>query len=56
LDELDEFAAEHLVYELDALADRDFVFRCSPNSGIESIIVRRLRLALIQSQKTARHA
>jgi hypothetical protein len=51
LDELDEFAAEQLVYELDALANRDFVFSYPPDSGIESVIVKRLRLALINHKK-----
>jgi hypothetical protein len=51
LDELDEFAAENLVYALDALAERDFVFQYPVDSGIESVVVRRLRLSLINSKK-----
>lgn len=51
LDELDEFAGENLVYALDALGNRDFVFHYPPDSGIESVVVRRLRLSLINSKK-----
>jgi len=39
------------VYALDDLADRDFVFKYSQDSGIESVAVRRLRLSLKTGNK-----
>lgn len=46
LDELDEFGGDKRVYVLDALADRDFVFKYLLDSGIDTVAVRRLRLSL----------
>lgn len=51
MDELDEFAGENCVYNLEGLADRDFVFRYPPGCGIESVVVRRLRLSLLTGGK-----
>jgi hypothetical protein len=50
-DELDEFAGDNRVYALDALADRDFVFKYAPDRGIESVAVRKLRLSLKSGKK-----
>lgn len=47
LDDLDEFAGENCVYNLEGLADRNFVFQYPPGCGIESVVVRRLRLSLL---------
>jgi hypothetical protein len=51
LDELDPSAGESRVYSLEALADRDFVFQCPPDCGIESAVVRKLRLNLLTGSK-----
>ena len=51
LDDLDEFAGDGRVYALDALANRDFVFQYPPESGIESVAMRCLRLSLITGGK-----
>ena len=51
LDELDEFAGDNRVYDLDALADRDFVFQYPVGCGIESVAVRSLRLSLTTGRK-----
>ena len=51
LDELDAFAGGGLVYRLDPLADRDFVFKYAVTSGIESVAVKRLRLSLTTGRK-----
>jgi len=51
LDELDAFAAENRVYALDGLAERDFVFEYAPDSGIESVAVRKLGLSLTTSKQ-----
>lgn len=51
MDELDEFAGENCVDNLEALADRDFVFQYPPDCGIESVVVRRLRLSLLTGGK-----
>jgi len=50
-DELDEFAGDNRVYVLDALADRDFVFKYPVDWGIESVAVRMLRLSLKTGKK-----
>lgn len=51
LDKLDEFAADDMIYNLDLLADRNFVFQYSVDSGIESVKIHRLRLNLLGSGK-----
>jgi hypothetical protein len=43
---LDEAAGDDRVYALDALASPDFVFQYPPDSGIESVVVHKLRLSL----------
>ena len=50
-DDLDEFAKDDRVYALDALADRDFVFKYPADCGIESVAVRLLRFSLITGKK-----
>ena len=50
-DDLDEFAKDDRVYALDALADRDFVFKYPADCGIESVAVRLLRFSLIAGKK-----
>jgi hypothetical protein len=50
-DELDEFAGDNRVYALDALADRDFVFKYPVDCGIEQVAVRSLRLSLKAGKK-----
>jgi hypothetical protein len=47
LDELDEFAGDNRVYRLDPLGNRQFEFKKPQDSGIQSVVVKRLRLALI---------
>lgn len=51
LDDLDDFAGGEGAYNLDSLADRDFVFTPPEGSGIESVVVRRLRLTLMSGGK-----
>jgi hypothetical protein len=51
LDELDEFGGDNRIYALDALADRDFVFKYSIDSGIEYVAVKKLRLSLKTGNK-----
>jgi hypothetical protein len=51
LDELGEFAGDDLIYDLNALADRDFVFQYPVDSGIESVAIRLLRLSLLGRSK-----
>ena len=51
LDDLGEFAEDNRVYALDALADRDFVFKYPADCGIESVAVRLLRFSLITGKK-----
>lgn len=51
VEQLDEFAAENQVYILDELANPDFVFEYAPDSAIESIIVRKLRLSILNTKK-----
>lgn len=43
---LDDAAQDDRVYVLDALATPDFVFHYPPDSGIESVVVHKLRLSL----------
>ena len=51
LDELDEFGGDKKVYALDALANRDFVFHHPIDSGIEYVVVKKLRLSLQMGNK-----
>lgn len=51
LDELDEFAGDDLIYNLNALADRDFVFKGLEDFDIEAINIRLLRLSLFGRSK-----
>ncbi|MFA5924751.1 MAG: hypothetical protein WC856_26270 [Methylococcaceae bacterium] len=51
LDELDPFAAENKVYNLDGLADKHFTFQVEASSGIERVLITRLRLNLISGKK-----
>jgi hypothetical protein len=51
LNNLDEFGGDKRVYELDALADRDFVFKYPMDCGIEEVVVKRLRLSLKTGSK-----
>ena len=46
LDDLDDFAGGEGAYNLDPLAERDFVFIPPEDSSIESVVIRRLRLSL----------
>jgi hypothetical protein len=46
IDNLDKPAKDNRVYELDGLADRDFVFRYPVGCGIEEVAVKKLRLSL----------
>ena len=46
LDNLDDFGKDKRVYELDDLANRDFIFKYPINSGIEEVSIKRLRLNL----------
>ncbi len=50
-DDLDESAEDSRVYALDALANRDFVFKYPPDCGIESVAVHTLRLSLKAGKK-----
>ncbi|HUX90821.1 MAG TPA: hypothetical protein VMV48_09050 [Gallionellaceae bacterium] len=50
-DDLDEFAEDSRVYVLDALANRDFVFKYPADCGIESVTVHTLRLSLKTGKK-----
>lgn len=43
---LDDAAQDDRVYALDALATPDFVFHYPPDSGIDSVVVHKLRLSL----------
>jgi hypothetical protein len=43
---LNEAAQDNRVYALDALSNPDFVFHYPPDSGIESVVVHKLRLSL----------
>ncbi|QPJ64811.1 MAG: hypothetical protein G3M78_05175 [Candidatus Nitrohelix vancouverensis] len=44
--QLDEFGGDKRVYDLDKLAKRDFIFKFSPDSGIEEVAIKKLRLSL----------
>jgi hypothetical protein len=48
---LDAYAGGGLVYKLDSLADREFVFKYEATSRIESVAVRHLRLSLTTGSK-----
>jgi hypothetical protein len=50
-DDLDELADNNRVYALDGLANRHFVFKYLPESGIESVVVDMLRLSLKSGKK-----
>jgi hypothetical protein len=50
-DNLDESAEENRVYALDALANRDFVFKYPADCGIELVEVHMLRLSLKSGKK-----
>jgi len=45
--DLDAFVDDGHSYDLDALADRDFEFQKPPGGGIQSAVVKRLRLSLL---------
>jgi hypothetical protein len=47
LDELDEFAGDNQVYKLDRLGNREFEFKKPEYSGIQSAVIKRLRLSLM---------
>lgn len=49
--DLKDFAGNDSAYDLDLLADRDFAFKPPPNSGVQSVVVRRLRLTLMSGGK-----
>lgn len=51
MDELDEFAGDDLIYNLNALADRDFVFKGLEDFDIEAVNLRLLRLSLLGGSK-----
>ena len=51
LDELDEFAGDDLIYNLNALTDRDFVFKGLEDFDIEAVNIRLLRLSLFGKSK-----
>ncbi len=51
IDNLDKPAKDNRVYELDGLADRDFVFRYPVDCGIEEVAVKKLRLSLKLGEK-----
>lgn len=46
IDNLDKPVKDKRVYELDGLADRDFVFKYPVDCGIEGVTVKKLRLSL----------
>lgn len=50
-DDLDGSAKDNRVYALDALANRDFVFRYPPDCGVELVAVHMLRLSLKSGKK-----
>lgn len=49
LEELDEFAGDDMIYNLNLLADRDFVFKGLEDFDIEAVNIRLLRLSLLGS-------
>jgi hypothetical protein len=51
IDTLDVFGGDNRVYALDALANRDFVFKYPLDSGIEEVAVNKLRLSLKTGNK-----
>lgn len=51
LGDLDEFTKVNQVYKLDRLGNRDFEFKKPENSGIQSAVIKRLRLSLIGGGK-----
>ncbi len=51
MDELDPFAADNLVYDLNGLANNQFTFQIDPNSGIGQVTITRLRLSLNTGKK-----
>lgn len=51
LNDLKDFAEDESAYNLDLLADRHFAFKPPPDSGVESVIVRCLRLSLMSGGK-----
>ena len=51
MDELDEFGGNQLVYNLDDLADRNFSFKYSIDSGIDEVMITQLRLSLKTGNK-----
>ncbi len=50
-DELEEFVGDNLVYALDTLTDRDFIFKYPVDCGIEEVAVKKLRLSLKIGEK-----
>jgi hypothetical protein len=51
LGELDEYTKDNQVYRLDRLGNREFEFKKPENSGIQSAVIKRLRLSLIGGGK-----
>lgn len=51
LDDLEDFAGDEGAYNLDPLADRDFVFAPPEDGSIDSVVIRRLRLSLASGGK-----
>lgn len=51
LDELNEYMKDNQVYRLDRLGNREFEFKKPENSGIQSALIKRLRLSLIGGGK-----
>ncbi len=51
LGELDEFTKDSQVYRLDPLGNREFDFRNPEDSGIQSAVIKRLRLSLLGGGK-----
>jgi hypothetical protein len=51
LGKLDEYTKDNQVYRLDRLGNREFEFRKPENSGIQSVLIKRLRLALLGGGK-----
>jgi hypothetical protein len=51
LGELDEFTKDNQVYRLDRLGKREFDFKKPESSGIQSAVIKRLRLSLLGGGK-----
>lgn len=51
LGEIKDFIGKKRAYNLDLLANRDFVFTLPENANIESVIITRMRLSLINCEK-----